>query len=264
MSEKLHFDDKAAKRVEAMYASSDVVAQRQHVMQALGLRAGERILDIGSGPGFLLLEMAHAVGSSGRVAGIDISNSMLAMAQKRCAAHPWVELREANAMNLPFDDHEFDAAVVTQVYEYIADIESSLAELYRVLRPGGRALIVDTDWESLVLHTSYPDRSRRVLSAWDQHLVNPTLPRTLIPELRRAGFALTHSTVIPMYNPDYDPDTYSYGWISIVVSFVSRWSGMIKEEAKAWAEDLRQLGERGEYFFSLNRYLFLVEKPDHD
>ncbi len=67
---------------------------------------------------------------------------------------------------------------------------------------------------------------------------------------------------MPMFNLAYDPDTYSYGWITLVVSFVSRWSDVSKQEAKAWAEDLRQLGERGEYFFSLNRYQFLVEKPD--
>jgi ubiquinone/menaquinone biosynthesis C-methylase UbiE len=208
------------------------------------------------------LDIAHAVGSSGGVTGIDVSDSMLAMAQNRCVDQPWVEFREIDATQLPFEDSEYDAAVVTQVYEYIADIESALAELYRVLRPGGRALILDTDWESLVLHTSDPDRSNRILAAWDQHLVDPILPRTLIPKLRRAGFELTHSTVMPMYNPDYDPDTYSYGWITLVVSFVSRWSDVTKEEAKAWAQDLRQLGERGEYFFSLNRYLFLVEKPE--
>ncbi len=262
MSDRQHFDDKTAKRVEALYATSDVIAQRQQVIQTLVPRVGERILDIGSGPGFLALDIAHTVGPSGRVMGIDISESMLAMAQNRCAAQPWVEFRQVNATHLPFEDGEFDAAVVTQVYEYIADIESALAELYRVLRAGGRALILDTDWESLVLHTSDADRSSRILAAWDQHLVDPVLPRTVIPKLRQAGFTLTQTEVIPIYNPDYDPDTYSYGWITLVVSFVSRWSDTSKAEAKAWADDLRQLGERGEYFFSLNRYQFLVEKPD--
>ncbi len=252
VNEKPYFDDQAAKRVEALYSTSDVVAQRHKVIKALAPRVGEQILDIGSGPGFLALDLAHAVGPTGRVTGIDISDSMLALAQSRCVDQPWVEFREV----------EFDAAAVTQVYEYVADIGSALAELHRVLRPGGRALVLDTDWESLVLHTSDPDRSRRILDAWDQHLINPMLPRTLIPELRHAGFAPTHSAVLPIYNPDYDLDTYSYGWISLVVSFVIRRTDITKAEAKAWAEDLRQLAERGEYFFSLNRYLFLVEKPD--
>lgn len=262
VSDKRHFDDKAAKRVEALYLTSDVVTQRRKVIASLAPRAGEQILDIGSGPGFLASEIAHAVGPTGRVTGIDISDSMLAMAQNRCADQPWVEFRKVDAIQLPFEDETFDAAVVAQVYEYIADIESALAELYRVLRPGGRALILDTDWESLVLHTSDPDRSRRVLAAWDQHLVDPTLPRTLMPKLRRAGFTLIHRSVMPIFNPDYDPDTYSYGWISLVVSFVSRWSDITKEEAKSWADDLRQLGDQGEYFFSLNRYQFLVEKRE--
>ncbi len=129
MSDRQHFDDKAAKRVEALYSTSDVIAQRQQVIQALAPRVGERILDIGSGPGFLALDMAHAVGSSGRVTGIDISESMLAIAQDRCADQPWIEFRKVDATHLPFEDNEFDAAAVTQVYEYVADIGSALAEL---------------------------------------------------------------------------------------------------------------------------------------
>ena len=50
--------------------------------------------------------------------------------------------------------------------------------------------------------------------------------------------------------------------MSVIVPFVIRKGGVAKEEAKAWAEDLMALGERGEYFFSLNRYVFLARKPE--
>ncbi len=63
VSEKRQFGSKAAQRVEALYSTADVVAQRQQVMQALAPRAGERILDVGSGPGFLALDLARAVGA---------------------------------------------------------------------------------------------------------------------------------------------------------------------------------------------------------
>lgn len=66
MSTFVQFDEEASRRLEAIYVTSDVIAQRQEVLRALELLPGERVLDMESGPGFLASEMANAVGSSGR------------------------------------------------------------------------------------------------------------------------------------------------------------------------------------------------------
>jgi len=181
MSNGLEFDEEASRRVEALYKTPDVVSYRCEVLQALEIRPGERVLDIGVGPGFLAYDLAVAAGSTGRVTGIDISEDMLSMSRGRCAETPWAEFRTADSTRLPFADGEFDAAVSTQVYEYVADLKTALAELHRVLRPGGRALILDTDWDSIVWHSSDPARMARVLKAWGEHLVDPHLPRTFGP-----------------------------------------------------------------------------------
>ena len=157
------FDAETARKVEAVYATPDVVAQRCATLKVLDLRAGERVLDIGSGPGLLAYDMAATVGPQGRLCGIDTSEPMLAMAGKRCAGQPWAEFRQADATQLPYPDAGFDAAVSTQVYEYVPDIPAALTELYRVLRPGGRAVIVDTDYGSLVIYTEDRARMGRVL-----------------------------------------------------------------------------------------------------
>jgi ubiquinone/menaquinone biosynthesis C-methylase UbiE len=122
-------------------------------LKALALRRGERVLDIGSGPGLLACDMAASVGRDGRVCGIDISEDMLTMSRRRCADQPWTEFQRADATNLPYPDDSFDAAVSTQVYEYVVDIPVALAELYRVARPDGRVVVMDTDYGSLVIHT---------------------------------------------------------------------------------------------------------------
>ena len=75
---------------------------------------------------------------------------MLSLARRRCADAPQVRLQTADATALPTDDASCDAAVSVQVFEYIADVGVALAELFRVLRPGGRAAIVCSDWTSLV------------------------------------------------------------------------------------------------------------------
>jgi arsenite methyltransferase len=213
------FDDKVSRKLEALYLTPDVVAQRRQVLLSLAVAEGEHVLDIGSGPGLLAHDMAAAVGPKGRVCGIDASRTMVAMASKRCAEQPWAEFRTGEATQLPYPDDSFDAAVSTQVYEYVPDIPAALAELHRVLRPGGRAVILDTDYGSLVIHTEDASRMARVLRAWEQHFTHATLPRTLSRQLRQAGFALRNRRSIPMFNPEFEDNTYAKGMLEMMASF---------------------------------------------
>src|SRR5262245_35078293 len=97
MSTGLQFDEETSRKVDALYQTPEVIAQRRQVLKALDLRAGEHVLDIGSGPGLLACEMATSVGRGGRVCGIDTSEDMLAMSRKRCADKPWTEFHKADA-----------------------------------------------------------------------------------------------------------------------------------------------------------------------
>ena len=257
----MEFDPETSRRVEAVYTTPDVVEQRRVVREMLELRAGERVLDVGVGPGFLSAEMAAEVGPDGKVCGVDPSDSMLAIARTR-AARPGsapVELEPGDANHLPYPDSSFDVATSTQVLEYVEDIPGALAELRRVLRPGGRVLLLDTDWDSVVWHSGDRERMRRILTAWEPHLADPHLPRTLRGSLRRAGFDAAVPQVLPLLNVGYQPGTYSAGVLEVIAGFVVGRRGVTAEEARAWADDLRSLGD--EYFFSLNRYLFRATSP---
>ena len=204
----LDFDEENARRLEAIYMTPDVVDQRRAIRAALSLQPGERVLDIGSGPGFLAAEMAAEVGPGGRVHGIDPSESMLAGARRRGAP---VEYGTGDALALPFPDEHFDVAVSTQVYEYVEDIAAALAEARRVLRPGGRLLVLDTDWDSIVWHSGDRERMQRVLTAWNEHLADPYLPRRLPGLLRAAGLEPTKTAIIPILNVGADRDTSAPG-----------------------------------------------------
>jgi SAM-dependent methyltransferase len=224
------------------------------------LNGGEKVLDIGSGPGLLACEMAAEVGAVGSVSGIDASESMLALARAQRPPKGSAEIRfvAGDACALPFADESFHAAVATQVYEYVQDMPAALGEAFRVLRPGGRLLVLDTDWGSIVWHSSDAERMLRVLAAWDEHLVDPHLPRRLRRLLSDAGFSVERREVIPLLNAGYDPNTYSAGLAGFITAFVPGRQGLSEADAQAWAEDLRAL--KDEYFFSLNRYLFLAVK----
>jgi len=249
----LEFDEETAKQVEATYQAPDVVEQRRATRAILALQPGEHVLDIGSGPGFLAAEMAAEVGPDGRVHGIDSSEVMLASARRREAP---VEYGTGDALALPFPDEQFDVAVCTQVYEYVEDIAAALTEARRVLRAGGRLLVLDTDWDSIVWHSGDRARMERVLAAWAEHLADPYLPRRLPGLLRATGLQPRKSVIVPILNVGADRDTFSAGMSRIVTAYVVG-RGLISEaEATAWEQDLAGLGD--DYFFSLNRYLFIA------
>lgn len=257
----LQFDEVVSQCVEAIYMTPDLVARRREILHVLALCPGERVLDIGIGPGFGTTDMADAVTPSGQVCGIDLSATMLTLAKARCTAQPWVVLQEANATQLPFPDNSFDVAVSAQVYEYVYDLPTALAELYRVLRPGGRALILDSDWDSIAWHSTDRLRMSRVLVAFNEHLHDSCLPRTIAPKLKDAGFVIENQKVVPLFNHTCEANTASYGLIELIKRFVPGRNGVTKEEAEAWAADLHKLGEEGAYSFTLNQYLFLAVKP---
>jgi len=261
LSASIDFNEAAARALEAAYLTTDVVEQRATLLRLLALEPGQAVLDVGSGPGLLAREMADSVGPGGRVVGLDLAEPMLEMARRRCEDRPWVDFEHGDAATLPFEADSFDAVVSTQVYEYVPDIPGALAEIARVLRPGGLVAILDTDYDSLVVHTEDPARHARIFDAWDEHFVHRGLPRTLGADLRDAGFRMRHRAAIPMFNPEYVPNAFSFHLTKLIAGFSSGRRDATAEDAEGWLAELAELGRTGRYFFSLNRYLFVAEWP---
>ncbi len=262
MTDAMGFDDSVSRRIEAAYTSPEMIEQRRVSLEMLRLQKGERVADVGAGPGFLAAEMAAAVGPEGLVVGIEPSEAMRALAAAReipPGAAP-VEHRAGDATALPLDDASADVLTATQVYEYVPDVAAALTEARRVLSHGGRIFVLDTDWDSLVWHSSDPGRTRRVLTAWDAHLADPFLPRRLPRLLRDAGFSEPTVRVLPLLAVGWDERSFAAGLVGLIEAFVPGRDGIAANEAQAWATDVRALG--AEAFFSLNRYLYLAERRD--
>ena len=260
LSIEKQFDEKSARKVEAIYLTPDVAAQREKVLELLASVSGERVLDIGCGPGLLACELGKRVGARGKVHAIDLSEPMLGLARTRCAGNDRIRIQRADAAALPFADGEADAAVITQVYEYLPDVALALKELARVLKPGARALIMDTDWESAVWASTDDARMRKVIDTWNEHVPNPRLPRALPTLLREAGFTLAATHVLPLLNIGRCEHTYSAGMTGVIAGFVAGRNGITADEASDWRADLLARSDDGSYFFSLNRYLFVANR----
>ena len=109
---QVEFDAEVAARIESLYQIGDAVRRRRIVRETLGASPGERILDVGCGPGFYCVELAEEVGPSGSVVGVDSSPAMLELAARRCAGHDNVELRPGEAVSLPGRRRQFRRCAV--------------------------------------------------------------------------------------------------------------------------------------------------------
>jgi ubiquinone/menaquinone biosynthesis C-methylase UbiE len=251
----LAFTGEMARLQQAIAESHDLVSRRRTVLEALNLRTGERVLELGCGGGYYAKEAAQFVGSTGRVCVIDISPDQIAAAQARCAGLAWVECRTADIAAPPYGDAEFDAVFAVQVFEYLPDLDAGLRQIHRMLRPGGRLIIVATDWSSAVWHSENAQRMQRVLAAWAPHTPCRDLPSILAGRLRRAGIQPLRQTPIPVLNTSYNPASFSYWVARLIRPFVVNRQSVIDEEAAEWFEEFAKLEESGAYFFSLTPVL---------
>lgn len=161
--------------------------------QALAaLQPGETVLDLGSGAGFDAFLAARQVGETGRVIGVDMTPEMVAKARANAQASGYrnVEFRLGEIENLPLGDATVDVAMSNCVINLSPDKPRVFAEVYRVLKPGGRLAIAD-----VVARTELPLSVRQDLALYAGCIAGVSLVAELEAMLMACGFS--HITVTP-------------------------------------------------------------------
>ena len=156
------------------------------------LRAGETVLDLGSGGGIDVLLSARRVGPSGFVYGLDMTDSMLELARRNAAEAdvPNVAFLKGDIASIPLPDNSVDVIISNCVINLAADKEPVLRDAYRVLKPGGRFAVSD-----IVIHGGLPETFqdrvalRRDLSAWAGCIAGALTDEEYRAGLAAAGFA---------------------------------------------------------------------------
>jgi arsenite methyltransferase len=258
---QLVFDESTAAQLETLYRKRDVLRRRRLVREALDAQPGERILDLGCGPGFYVAELLDEVGPQGAVVGVDASPQMLAVAARRCEDHANVAFHQGDATAPPVPDASFDAALSVQVLEYVEDVQAALARMHRAVRPGGRVVVWDIDWATVSWHSSDPERMERALRAWDEHLAHPSLPRTLTAHMRAAGFEDVRVEGHAFVANELDPEAYAVATLPVIEDYLAQPARLGRDEAKAWGDEQRELGARGEFFFACVQFCFTAKRP---
>jgi SAM-dependent methyltransferase len=238
----------------------DVVFSRllERYLARLGL-GNERVLEVGCGTGVVTRAIAEFKGFAGEVIGIDHSPVFIETARGLAAGAGLTELtyRTGDAHALPFEDRSFDVAIAHTVISHVTDPDRMLAEMARVLRPGGTAVVFDGDYASLTYGHDDPAEGRKMDWALATTTFNnPLVLRTLPAALDRAGLELRETlaeVVVEVGKASYFrsfADTYG----PMVAS-----SGLVpRPEVEAWLEAQYGAMDEGRFFASCNYYTMLA------
>jgi arsenite methyltransferase len=250
-------------RLDRAYSIPQIVDQRRRFRAAVGARPGEIGLDVGCGAGHLACELAAEVAPGGQIVAIDKSPQSVEASKARAAREELadtVDARVGDATAMESPDESFDFVVAVQVYSFVPNVVRAIEEVARVLRKGGRLLVLESDWDMCLWKSKDPAFTRRMISARaETQFAHAYLPRDLHKYLRGAGLTLADVQTFSIVETHYDPESYGASVIGITRDSALK-HGMPAEAIAAWEQDLRSRTADGEWFFCLDRFVFTGTK----
>lgn len=227
--------------------------------EALALRPGESAADIGSGTGSEAIAFAETVGPNGLAVGVEPDPHLLAAAERNAAAAgSRATFHSGDAYGVPFGSDTFDAVLCERVFQHLTAPIRAAREIARVLRPGGRAVVMDSDWGTAIVH---PGDRRVVREVIDTLLINTTNPfsgRRLPGLLTKAGLVVdeigSHALV--------QDRSVGAGALVSRISAMAVARRVITEEQRTELLDALAAGAAvGDIHLSVTMFAVLVHKP---
>lgn len=250
-------------RLEARGRHPRFTAMIADYLDAMGIDGARSVLDVGCGTGVVARTIARRPGFGGRVTGIDMSPHLVDSARRLAAAEGFAGVTDFHAgdsRGLRLPDASFDAVVAHTLISHVDDPGAVLAELARVVRPGGQVAVFDGDYASLTFGTADPERGRAMDEAIIAAIVtNPRVMREMPQRLRDAGleFAGVSAHVLA------EVGTADF-WRAGVESFTTllpKSGAATAADAQAWADEVLGRSADGVFFGACNYYGYIARRP---
>jgi SAM-dependent methyltransferase len=231
-------------RAEPAYA-----AYKARIGELLRPVAGRSYLDVGCGMGADALELAARFGVE--VTGVDLSRTMVEEARRRGLARAAV----ADAAALSFGESTFDGCWADRTFQHLADPNAALAELVRVVKPGGGIVVADPDYDTQIVDVADQELARRVLRFRADHLLrNGTLAHRMGGVFVAAGLEDITVEVFPIVLRDPTALDNAMGLRSWARTAHER-GQLSREDADAWERQLDAAIAEGRFLYSFSVFV---------
>ncbi|MEQ1787942.1 MAG: methyltransferase domain-containing protein [Acidimicrobiales bacterium] len=260
--------------VQVLLATMDTTSQwtatrelRAWEREVLRLVEGERLLDVGCGLGEAAMTLAEDLGGAGEVVGIDASSAMLGLARERATPPPCrVRFSLGDALALEEPDRSFDAVRSERTLQWVADPQVAVDELARVVRPGGRVSLIDTDWSTFRLDVGDAAITDLVREAMRDERSRPSNVGRRLGVLARAAGLLdggekVATQVWTAWNPDASPAPDGcFSMRSLADDLIER--GHLGEAERAdFISTVHDAARQGRFSMSLTMYAHVAIAP---
>ena len=239
--------------LEERSQAPDMQGVNQKLCETVAAIPGERLLEVGSGSGILCRMLAPHLQPGGQIVGLDISPDMTAEAQKYALAQgisSGISFKTGTAESLPYPNASFDGAIAARLLLHATNPDAVIQEMKRVVKPKGRVVVMDWDFETVAV--DHPDRelSRRILH-WrnDHHGGNNWSGRQLWRRMQTAGFQnLSVHPWVSVTHRETDGLTQSL-WRAAQVACEA--GAISPAEQEAWIMELKSRIQAGTFFASI-------------
>jgi ubiquinone/menaquinone biosynthesis C-methylase UbiE len=234
----------------------------ERYVKLLGAQPGARILDAGCGSGWLSRALVSHVAPDGHIIGVDVSSSAIDLARKLSAEiqPECLTFERADLQGPAFPEASFDAIACISVLGFSDDPTQVLAQLRRVLRPGGRLLAANSDEDTRIYNSHDLELGRRVMRAIADRGRDPWLGRRLAHMLEAVGFSIVQEQVRTDVERHFEPGTAGYILAHACREYVLSRGDISAEEYDRWLADLRACEWDGAYCYSVTTYAYVAER----
>ena len=217
---------------------------RTETAKRMNLAPGNRVLDLGCGIGGATFPLADLTGPTGLAAGVDISSALIDVATRRAWNRPGIEFQVGDACAIPYPDRFFDAARSERVFLYLPDRLAAIHEMKRVVKPGGRVHLIDTDVDSTAIYSTKPALTRKLTSIVAASMPNPNSARELPALAKQAGLRDIKTETFALVTPHEFLVRAMAGSLSKAAE-----DGVItRAEVDEWLADQASLHASGDFF----------------